>query len=359
MRLILEPRAAPPVWAKWAAPFAALAVTGLIGAIIFALLGKPPIESLRVMFLDPLLDPLSLEDVVVKSAPLVLIAVGLVFAYRSNNWNIGAEGQFVIGGLIAGGLAVAAAGGGASGPWLIVAMLAGGALGGIAWGAIPALLKIRFGASEILTSLMLVYVAEKILDYLVRGPWRDPKGFNFPQTISFEGWARLPTLGDGRFHIGIVLTLAIALFAAFVLARTLYGFSIRTFGESPRAARFAGFSPAKVSLSAFAISGGLAGLAGAIEVAGPIGQLQPSISPGYGFTAIIVAFLGRLSPIGCIFAGLALAVSFIGGEQAQILLNIPLDLTKVLQAVLLFAILGADALTRFRPRLIRSAGAAV
>jgi simple sugar transport system permease protein len=235
------------------------------------------------------------------------------------------------------------------------AMLALGALGGALYALIPALCKVRFGASEILTSLMLVYVADLFLDYLVRGPWRDPKGYNFPTTAEFDSVATVPLLIEGtRLHLGALIALVVVVLAAVMLGRTIKGFEIRVVGAAPKAARFAGFNAEKLTVLTFVISGALAGLAGIIEVAGPVGHLQPGISPGYGFTAIIVAFLGRLNPIGILIAGLFLALTFIGGEQAQIAMKIPLDLTKVFQGILLFYVLGCDSLIVYRIRLLPS-----
>jgi simple sugar transport system permease protein len=214
---------------------------------------------------------------------------------------------------------------------------------------------VRFGASEILTSLMLVYVADLFLDYLVRGPWRDPHGYNFPTTAEFDPGATVPTLIEGsRLHLGALIALVVVALAAVMLGSTIKGFEIRVVGSAPKAARFAGFNADQLTILTFVISGALAGLAGIIEVAGPIGHLQPGISPGYGFTAIIVAFLGRLNPIGILIAGLFLALTFIGGEQAQIAMKIPLDLTKVFQGILLFYVLACDSLILYRIRLVPS-----
>ncbi len=285
----------------------------------------------------------------------MLISVGLALCYQSNNWNIGAEGQFVMGAIFGGWVAIATHGA-ANGPWVLPAMMLAGMLGGGLLGLVPAILKTRFGANEILTSLMLVYVAELLLDWLVRGPWRDPQGFNFPQSVTFEPEAQLWTLfGDPRVNIGFPIAVLVALAAAFVVARTLQGFEIRLVGEAPRAAAFAGFSEKKLTLTVFAISGALAGLAGVMEVAGTMKQLQPSVSPGYGFTAIIVAFLGRLNPIGCLIAGVFLALTFIGGENAQIMMRLPLDVTRVFQGFLLFFVLACDAFLLYRIRIVRSA----
>jgi simple sugar transport system permease protein len=240
-----------------------------------------------------------------------------------------------------------------AGHWVLPAMLAAGAVAGALYALIPAICKIRFGASEILTSLMLVYIADLFLDYLVRGPWRDPAGFNFPTTAEFDPVATVPVLiAGGRLHLGAIIALIVVAAASVLLGRTIKGFEIRVVGAAPRAARFGGFNSDQLILLTFAISGALAGLAGIIEVAGPVGHLQPGISPGYGFTAIIVAFLGRLNPIGILIAGLFLALTFIGGEQAQIAMKIPLDVTKVFQGILLFYVLACDSLILYRFRLI-------
>ncbi|HEV3160055.1 MAG TPA: ABC transporter permease, partial [Xanthobacteraceae bacterium] len=239
--------------------------------------------------------------------------------------------------------------------WVLPAMLLLGALGGALYALIPAICKVRFGASEILTSLMLVYVANFGLDYLVRGPWRDPHGMNFPTTAEFDPVATVPTLIEGgRLHAGAIVTLLVVMAATVLLGRTIMGFEIRLVGAAPKAARFSGFNADKLTLFTFAVSGALAGLAGIIEVAGPVGHLQPDISPGYGFTAIIVAFLGRLNPVGILIAGLFLALTFIGGENAEIAIKVPLDLTKVFQGILLFYVLACDSMIIYRIRFIRT-----
>ena len=352
MRLGLERRAERSALVAIASPLIAIALTLVTMAALFGLLGKNPIAALAVYFLDPLTDPFTLQEIAVKATPLVLIAVGLSLCYIANVWNIGAEGQFLIGAVAGSWLAVRTQGTDA-GAWVLPAMLALGALGGALYAMIPALCRVRFGASEILTSLMLVYVADLLMDYLVRGPWRDPHGLNFPTTAEFDPVATVPTLIEGsRLHAGAILALIVVALASVVLGHTLRGFEIRLVGAAPKAAAFAGFSANRVVVFCFAVSGALAGLAGIIEVAGPIGHLQPGISPGYGFTAIIVAFLGRLNPVGILIAGLFLALIIIGGEGAQISLKVPLDLTKVFQGILLFYVLACDSLIVHRIRLI-------
>ena len=352
MQLVLERRAERSALIAIASPVLAIALTMVTMSVLFALLGKNPVAALGVYFLDPLTDAYSLQEIAVKATPLVMIGIGLSFCYLANIWNIGAEGQFTIGAVTGSWLAVHTQGTDA-GPWVLPAMLVLGALGGALYAMIPAICKVRFGASEILTSLMLVYVADLFMDYLVRGPWRDPHGLNFPTTAEFDPVATVPTLIEGsRLHAGAVATLVLVALAAVLLGRTVKGFEIRVVGAAPRAAAFAGFNANQLVLFAFALSGALAGLAGIIEVAGPVGHLQPGFSPGYGFTAIIVAFLGRLNPFGILIAGLFLALTFIGGEGAQISLKVPLDLTKVFQGMLLFYVLACDSLIVHRIRFV-------
>jgi general nucleoside transport system permease protein len=354
MHIALERRAERSATIAIASPLIAIVLTLLTMAILFAILGKNPIAALGVYFIEPLTDSYSLIEIAVKATPLVMIAVGLALCYIANVWNIGAEGQFLIGAVCGSWIAVKTQGTDA-GAWVLPAMLVAGAIGGALYALIPAICKVRFGASEILTSLMLVYVAELFLDYLVRGPWRDPNGYNFPTTAEFDPVATVPTLIEGsRLHLGAVIALIVVMVATVLLGRTIMGFEIRVVGAAPRAARFAGFDADRLVIVTFLISGALAGLAGIIEVAGPVGHLQPGISPGYGFTAIIVAFLGRLNPVGILVAGLFLALTFIGGEQAQIAMKVPLDLTKVFQGILLFYVLACDSLILYRIRLVTS-----
>jgi general nucleoside transport system permease protein len=354
MPLVLERREERSSAAAIASPLIAIALTLTTMAILFAALGKNPITALSVYFLEPLTDSYSLVEIAVKATPLVMIAVGLSLCYLANVWNIGAEGQFLIGAVCGSWLAVKTQGADA-GAWVLPVMLMLGAIGGALYALVPAIAKVRFGASEILTSLMLVYVADLLLDYLVRGPWRDPNGFNFPTTAEFDPVATVPILIDEtRLHVGALIALVVVAVASVLLGRTIKGFEIKVVGAAPRAARFAGFSADKVVILTFLVSGALAGLAGIIEVAGPVGHLQPNFSPGYGFTAIIVAFLGRLNPIGILIAGLFLALTFIGGEQAQISIKVPLDLTKVFQGILLFYVLACDSLILYRIRAVSS-----
>ena len=330
------------------APLVAVALTLVVAAILFVALGKNPADAFAAMFWRPVQDLYGWSELGVKVAPLILCAVGLAIGFRASVWNIGAEGQIVVGAIAASWVALAIGDGGFGLPGWLLPLLAG-ALGGMVWGAIPALLRTKANANEILVSLMLVYVGGFLLQYVVRGPMRDPMSFGFPQSPMFPDPARLPILLDTtRLHLGFALAILAALVAWLFVARSCQGFVFRLSGEAPAAAAYAGFSRAKVIWGSFLISGGLAGLAGAAEVLGPIGQLQPAVSPGYGFAAIIVAFLGRLHPIGIVAAALLMGLFYLGGEIAQMELQLPIAITGVFQGLLLFFLLGADTFVRWR-----------
>ncbi|WP_274423981.1 ABC transporter permease [Chelativorans sp. YIM 93263] len=355
IELVKRPQSSPLFSAL--SPFLALLLTLFAGAVMFLFLGKNPLEALYFFFIDPLLETWSLHELMVKAAPLILIGVGLSVCYLSNNWNIGAEGQFIVGAIAGSILPVMFPG---FQTWIVLPlMLLMGVLGGAAYAAIPAFLKARFNTNEILVSLMLVYVAELFLDWLVRGPWRNPEGYNFPETRNFHDFAVLPEIWPdaGRAHWGIIFAIAAALVLWFVLSRTLKGIEVKVVGQSPRAGRFGGFSRARMVIFAFLVSGALAGLAGISEVSGAIGQLRPAISPGYGFTAIIVAFLGRLNPLGIIAAGFVLALSYLGGEAAQISIGVTDKTARAFQGMLLFFVLACDCLIHYRIRLTRTVAA--
>jgi ABC-type uncharacterized transport system permease subunit len=345
--LKLEARPQPSQWWSLGSPLLALLITVLIGVALFVALGKDPVRGLQVFFWEPIKSPYALSELMVKATPLLIIALGLAVCFRSNVWNIGAEGQFVIGAVVAGGVALLADK--TTGPWIVPAIILAGMLGGMVWAGITALLRDRFNANEILVSLMLVYVADMVLSYLVFGPWKDPQGYNFPQTKTFEAVTQIPRLLQGsRVNIGILLALAGAVALWLYLFRTYAGFAQQVGGLAPAAARYAGFSSRKALWVALLTSGGAAGLAGALEVAGPIGQLTPYVPAGYGFAAIIVAFVGRLHPAGMVFSAILMSMFYIGGELAQSRLGLPKSLTGVFQGLLLFSLLACDTLIAYR-----------
>ena len=352
--LKLEARPQPSKWWGYGSPLLALLCTVVIGVVLFVLLGKDPVRGLQVFFWEPIKSGYAVGELVVKATPLLLIALGLAVCFRSNVWNIGAEGQYVLGAISASGMALWADS--TTGSWIVPAVLLAGVLGGMAWAGLTALLRDRFNANEILVSLMLVYVALQVLGYLVFGPWKDPLGYNFPQTKSFEDVTRIPRLFEGsRVNIGALLALLGVVGVWVFLFRTRAGFGQQVGGLAPAASRYAGFSARRALWTALLISGGMAGLAGALEVAGPIGQLTPYIPAGYGFAAIIVAFVGRLHPVGMVFSALLMSMFYIGGELAQSRLGLPKSLTGVFQGLLLFSLLACDTLVNYRLRWVHTA----
>ncbi len=340
-------RREPSTAMLYASPLIAVALTMLIGTVVFAAMGYDGPRAVRDIFLTPFLEPQRWPDLGVKAAPLVMIALGLAIGFRANVWNIGAEGQYVMGAIAGTGVALATHG--LSGWWILPAMALAGVLGGMAWVAVPAFLRVKLQVSEILTSLMLTYVAVQFLYFLVRGPWKDPDGFNFPQTKMFSASQTLPAMAEGSLvHLGIPLALVVALVAWLLMEKTTAGYAVKVVGLAPAAARHGGFSADKVTWASLLAGGGLAGLAGLFEAAGPFGQLTPQFPTGYGFTAIIVAFLGRLNPLGIVFGGIVLAATYVGGEIAQTTVRLPQAATGMFQALLLFVLLATDVLVKYR-----------
>jgi simple sugar transport system permease protein len=328
-------------------PIIAIALSLLAGSGLFAILGRSPLAAMQLIFFEPLSSWRGISEIIVKATPLILIAVGLAIGFRAGVWNIGAEGQFVLGALAGGSVALAVYP--ATGWWLLPLMAVAGIAGGMAWAAVPALLRTRFNTNEILVSLMLSYVAVLALSALTHGPLRDPDGLNFPESRLFQ--TAVPLLIPGtRAHIGFLFALLAVALASLLLQRHLLGFQLKVLGQAPRAAQFAGFSEARLVWFSLLLSGGCAGLAGLFEAAGPVGQLVPALPAGYGFAAIVVAFLGRLDPLGILFAGLLLALTSIGGEMAQISMSLPSATVGTFQGMFLFFMLASDVFVGYRPR---------
>lgn len=347
----IQPRPTRSVWWTYASPALALVLTVLFGAVLFSALGKDPVRALSVFLIDPLSNLRGISEVLLKSIPLILCGVGLAICYRANVWNIGAEGQLVIGAICAGATVLAFDTPAKPLPGDVVIPLAclAGIAGGMAWAGITAWLRARFHANEILVSLMLTYIAGLLLIYLVTGPLRDPQGYNFPQSKVFSREFQLAyVLDKTRLHWGIFVALLAAAVGGVFIFRAFAGFKLRVGGLAERAAGYAGFSSRQAIWIAMLICGGLAGFAGAMEVMGPIGQLLPSVSPGYGFAAIIVAWIGRLHPVGVILGALILSVFYIGGEYAQSRVGLPSSITGIFQGALLFFLLACDTLIEYR-----------
>ena len=351
----LERRPEPSrLWAA-ASPVLAVILTMIAGGILFAFLGKDPLEAIRTIFWDPLFNEqfasYSRPQLLVKAGPLILIAIGLSLGFRAGIWNIGAEGQYIIGAICGGAVGLAFYP--SESPMIFPLMVIAGALGGWAWAMIPAILRTRFNTNEILVSLLLVYVAEQLLASMALGLLRNPDGGGFPGSRNFQQYpaASNPELIAGTgVHWGVVTAFIAVIFAYVLLNRHLLGFQIRLTGQSPKAARFAGVRPNRLIVFCLGVSGVLAGLAGLFELTGPAGQISIDFNSGYGFTAIIVAFLGRLHPVGILLAGLLMALTYIGGELAQFMLGLPAAAIQLVQGMLLFFLLAVDVLSNFRVR---------
>jgi len=332
-----------------ASPLIAAAAMLATSFLIFAFLGKDPVNALQVFFVQPLSSVYGLGELLLKATPLGLCALGLALGFSANVWNIGAEGQLTLGAICGGGVALFY--GAELGRMAIPVVLIAGIAGGAAWAAIPALLRTRFNTSEILVSLMLVYIAQLLLAFLLHGAWRDPEGYNFPQSKPFEDSVILPLLFEGqRATIAFLFMLGLAALFWVFSSRMFAGYRMLVSGQAPAAAAYAGFSERRNVWLALLIGGGTAGLAGVCEVAGPIGRLQADISPGYGFAAIIVAFVGRLHPLGIILAALLMSLLYLGGESVQLELQLPAAVTGLFQGLLLFYLLAADLFVGFRLR---------
>lgn len=345
--LKIEPRPQPSRLMGYLSPLIAVGLTLVTGIIFSILVGLNPLSAFYAFFIAPIDDLYGLGELGVKAAPLMLIAVGLAVGFRSNVWNIGAEGQLTFGAICGGGLALYFYE--VESVWVLPSIILAGAVGGMLWASIPAFLRTRFNANEILVSLMLNYVAIFLLSYMVQDPWRDPEGFNFPESRLFSDSALLPIVLEGtRLHLGIVIALLTVALGWIFIRKSFVGYQMQVAGMAGQAALYAGFKRNSMVWIGLLVGGAAAGIAGLCEVAGPIGQLLPSVSPGYGYAAIIVAFVGRLHPVGILFASLLMSLLYLGGEAAQMDLGLPSAITGVFQGVLLFYLLAADLFINFK-----------
>ena len=333
-------------------PVLSIFLTVFFGLLIFAFLGYDPLETLYQIFISPFSRIDRISDIFVKACPLIIIGIGLMLCFRANVWNIGAEGQFIIGTLLAGSFALLFPN--VETKLLIIIMIIIGFIGGAFWAFIPAILKTKLNVNEILVSLMLVYVAMLFIDFIVRGPLRDPMSFGFPLSKPYSEGALInkipfPGIGFlGQLHYGVLFIILLIPCSWIFVNKTLNGFKINVLGAAPKAAKFAGFKQNTITITVLIMSGGLAGIAGVIEVSANIGQLQPEVSFGYGFTAIIVAFLGRLNPIGILFAGIIIATVKLGADNAQMSMGIPKVVTGLFEGILLFFLLTGETLQKYK-----------
>ena len=356
MRLKLEKRQEPSMLMLVLTPILSVVATMLIGIVVFDAIGIDGAQAVKDIFLTPILASYKWQDVAVKAAPLIIIALGLSVGNRANVWNIGAEGQYILGAICAAAVGLST---GSGGFLVILAMILAGMAGGTAWSALPAVLKLRFRVNEILSSLMLTYVALQVLNYLVSGPWKDPNGRNFPATAPLLPEQSLPILVPGTtIHLGVAVALILPFVFWGIMSKSVFGYQIRVVGAAPHAAAHGGFEARQTIWASMLIGGGMAGLAGALEFTGILHKIDLGFPSGYGFTAIIVSFLGRLHPIGCLIAGFVLAVTSVGGQLAKTTVHIPDSTAGIFQAMMLFLILASDILVRYRVKLVRSPKAA-
>jgi len=347
--LRLERRPEASQLMSYASPLIAIVLMLIGGLLLFTALGKDPIEGFKVFFLYPISDSYGVSELFLKATPLMLCAIGLAVGFRANVWNIGAEGQLIVGGVAASAVALFFYE--SEGAHVLILMVVAGAIGGMLWAMIPAFLKTRFNTNEILVSLMLVYVAQLLVSWLVHGPMMDPDGFNFPQSRLFEDSALLPILVEGtRLNLAFSFAVGALLVGYIFMYRSFAGFQMQVAGYAPNAARYAGFSAKRMIWIGLLSGGGMAGLAGMSEVAGPMGQITEHVSNNYGFAAIIVAFVARLNPVGIFFASLLMALLYLGGEQAQQYLALPSSISNVFQGMLLMFLLGSDVFINYRVR---------
>ena len=352
MQLRLEKRPEPSKVLRVVTPIGAVLLTMVLGAIIFTALGYDGVGAVREIFVSPLVNSYKWQDLAVKAAPLIIIAVGLAISYRANVWNIGAEGQYIVGAIAGTGIGILT--NDMTGWWIMPAMMIAGAAGGAAYAAVPAFLKVRFSVNEILTTLMLSYASVYLLNYLLAGPYKSPTSMGQPQTVLFSADQSLPYLIPGTIvQLNVPIAIVVALAVWLLFSRFVFGFQIRVVGAAPHAARYGGFSANRTVWMAMLISGGLAGFAGILEAMGPVGRLILQFPANYGFTAIIVAFLWRLHPLGAILAGIMIAITAVGGEMAQIGIKLPFAAVGIFQAMMLFLILASDVLVRYRVKAVR------
>ncbi len=354
MRIRIEKRFDSPRWMDWGLPLIALLLAFGAGALLLAALGVSPLKAYAEMIRGALGDGYGLSETVVKAIPLALCGQAVALAFTMLVWNIGAEGQLVVGALAA----TAAVRFLPSENFLVMVtlMTAASALAGGLWGALAGWLKAKWSVNEIITTLMMNYIAILGLEYLVYGPWRDPTSLGFPLTPIFHEAARLPQFFGTRIHAGLFLALLTALLLRVVLRWSRWGYEIRVIGQNARAAAYAGMATSRHIVLVLFISGAVAGLAGMGEVAGLQGRLQPGFSVGYGFTAIIVAWLARLNPFAILAVSFLMGALLVGGDTLQVVMRLPLSSVQVLQGLILFFVLGGEFFRNYRLHFLKREG---
>lgn len=353
MRIKFEKRTEFSRKMLFAVPLITITLTVFVSSLLLLALGKSPVQTMHSFFIAPFENFYSITEIFLKFGPLLLIAQALAIGFRAKVWNIGAEGQMIMGAIMASAVPVYLVD--STSIFLLPAMIVMGALGGMGWAGIAAFLRTRYNASEILVTLMLTSIALQVLYYLLLGPWKDPMGFNFPQSVMFQDEALFETLFRGvRLNTSIFIPILFTIAAWVFMEKRFGGFKLVVGGLAPHAAGYAGFSANGAVWRSLLIAGFAAGLAGMSEIAGPIGQLQRSVTSGYGYTAIIVAYLGALNPIGIVFAAFFLSVIHIGGDIALVSADVPISAVHVFQGLLLVFYLATYTFVHYRLRIRRT-----
>lgn len=354
MAIKLEKRLKPSSLMYYANPIISVLLALILCAVFLAFTGRDPFEVYAAMFGGAFGSSYGLSETAVKAIPLALCALGIALAFRMQLWNIGAEGQFYMGAFAASGVPLTFP----ELPSVIMlpAMVILGMAAGAVWGFIPGFLRAKWRVNEIITSLMLNYIGILWVSYLVYGPWKDPQGMNFPLTAQFPDAAMLPTFAGSRIHIGALLVIALVILFSIIFKNSRWGYEIKVIGASEPAARYAGMNIKQNIYIVMLLSGAICGLAGMTEVSGIVGRLQPGLSPGYGYTAIIIAWLAKLNPIAIIIVSVLFGALQVGGYLVQTL-GVPATVASMLQGAILFFVVGGEVFTTYRIKITGWKGA--
>ncbi len=348
--LKIEKRLNLPLWLNLFIPLAAVTLALLTGGVFLGFLGVSPVRAYSEMIVSSLGDTYGISETLVKAIPLALASIGVMLSFKMLIWNIGAEGQIFIGALATAAIVRYLP---LNNPVLMfILMFLSSAIAGGFWASVAGFLKARWQVNEIITTLMMNYIAIHLVDFFVYGPWRDPASLGFPMTPPFPDAARLVQFGNSRVHLGIFIAIIFAFLFYWLIGWTKWGYEIRVIGENPRAARFAGIDYIKNVVIVMFISGAIAGIAGMCEIAGLQGRLQHGFSASFGYTAIIVAWLARLHPLVILFVSFLMGALLVGGDSLQIVMRLPLSSTLVIQGLILFFVLGGEFFRRYRIQFI-------
>ncbi len=351
MKLLIQKRQSQSALFNLMTPLLCLVLALIVVALFLVMAGVNPFAAYRDVGIEALGSAYGLSETLVQATPLIFTGLGVMLAFRMQLWNIGAEGQLYMGALGATWVALFS---GITSTWLMIPMMMIMAmiLGGI-WAAIAGALKARYRVNEVIITLLLNYIAAGIVKYLVYGGWRDPKGYGFPQTADFPPNAILSTYFDTRLHSGFWISLVLAAILWVFTEKTVWGYELRVIGNNPRAAQYAGMNIQSKTIFVMFLSGALAALAGFAQVSGVVTRLQDNISPGYGFTAVIVAWLARRSAAGVVIVSFFFGIVYVGGDALKITYKLPESFINVFQGMLLFFLLASEYFVNHRITLVR------